>query len=86
MSVKEIRESLQKKQAIIGKDKVIKGLKTGKVKKIFLSSNCSENMSKHIRRYSELSDVEVVDIKQTNVELGVLCKKPFSISTIGIAK
>lgn len=86
MSINEIRESMKKKQLVIGRDKVIKGLKSNKIRKVFLSSNCPEYNNKEIGRYAQFSSVEVVDAKKTNLDLGVLCKKPFSISVLGLLK
>ena len=41
----EIKKNLKSKKLIIGSNKAIKNLKLGKIKKVFLSSNCAENIN-----------------------------------------
>ena len=86
MSVEEIRKIIKEGKAIIGTSEVIKGLKLGKVSKVYLSSNCPLRVKKDIKHYAEISNVDVVQLKQPNDELGVLCKKQFSISILGLNK
>ncbi len=86
MSVKEIKESLKTAHLVIGKEQLIKELKKGKIKKVFLSSNCPQTLKKSLEKYAQLAEAEVSGLKETNVELGVVCKKPFSISVIGLIK
>lgn len=84
--INEIRKLLKQKNIIVGKERTLKNLKLGKIKKIYLSSNCSEELTKSIEHYSKLSKVAVVKLKYPNDELGVLCKKPFSISVLSVPK
>ncbi len=83
-NISEIRKLLKEKNIIIGTDRTLKNLKLGKIKKVYLSFNCSETLSKSIKHYSELSKASVVKLKYPNDELGVLCKKPFPISVLGV--
>lgn len=86
MTITEIKKALKEGKAIIGTSRTIKNLKLGKVSKVFLTSNCPDDVKKDIKYYSKLAKVEVVRLKQPNDELGALCKKPFSISVLSIAK
>jgi large subunit ribosomal protein L30e len=83
-NISEIRKLLKEKNIIIGTDRTLKNLKLGKIKKVYLSSNCSEKTRESIKHYSELSKASVVKLKYPNDELGILCKKPFSISVLGV--
>jgi large subunit ribosomal protein L30e len=85
-NITEIRKLLKSKGILIGMDKAIKNLKLGKIKKVYLSSNCSQETTESLKRYSSLSGAEVVYLKYPNDELGILCKKPFSISVLSIPK
>ena len=85
-SISEIKKALKEEKAIIGTERTLKNLKLGKVSKVFLTSNCPASVKEDIKYYSKLAKVEVVQLKQPNDELGALCKKPFSISVLSIAK
>ncbi|MBW2989914.1 ribosomal L7Ae/L30e/S12e/Gadd45 family protein [Candidatus Woesearchaeota archaeon] len=82
--ISEIRKMLKKKAIIIGADRALKGIRLGKVKKVYLSANCSESLKKTIGHYSKLSRVEIVNLRHPSDELGILCKKPFSISVLSV--
>ena len=81
-SVEDIRKGLERKKIILGTDRVIKNLKLGKIVKVYLSSNCPDDVKEEVKRYK----VEVVELKQPNDELGALCKKQFSVSVLGVSR
>jgi ribosomal protein L30E len=39
-----------------------------------------------IKYYSSLGDLEIITLKRTNEELGVLCKKSYMISVLCLKK
>lgn len=82
----EIRKASEDKILIIGTDVTVKNLKLGKLKKIFLAQNCEATDKDDIMHYASLNEVEVVELTQANDELGVVCRKPFSISVVSIKK
>jgi ribosomal protein L30E len=82
--MKEIKDAIAKKKAVIGKNEVMKALKKGTLKEIILSSNCPENTVKDINHYKQISNIKVKSYKGTAKELGVFCGKPFSIAVMGI--
>ena len=85
-NISEIKKSLKEGKMIIGTERTMKGLRQGKLEKVYLSSNCSEDVKNDIKHYSQLSNVNVVELSQPNEELGVICKKTFSISVLGQLK
>ena len=85
-AIDDIKKIIKEEKAIVGTKEVIKNLKLGKIAKVYVTSNCPAEVKGDIKRYASLSKVEVVQLKQPNDELGVLCKKPFSISVLGLAK
>ena len=85
-SINEIRKIIKDEKAVVGTKEVIKNLKLGKLKKVYLSSNCPSDVKDDILHYADISKAEVVQLKQPNDELGVLCKKPYSISILGLVK
>jgi len=84
--VKEIQSILKSKKAVIGTDKSLKNLKKGKVSAVYITLNCPEEVKEEIKHYSKLSNAKVVELKKSNEELGVICKKPFSISVLSHLK
>jgi len=84
--IKEIKKNMGDKEMIVGTEKSIKELKKGKLKKVFITSNCPEDVEKSIRYYGKLGKAEVVKLSYANDELGTICKKPFAISVLGLKK
>ncbi|MBU2560820.1 MAG: ribosomal L7Ae/L30e/S12e/Gadd45 family protein [Nanoarchaeota archaeon] len=84
--VAEIKKLLKEKKLVIGKDETLKGLRQGKFAKIFLASNCSDELKGDIGHYASIAGVEVVETSIQNTELGDICKKPFSIAVISLLK
>ena len=78
MSLEELRKALKEKNIVFGTERTLKNLKMGKCKKVFLSSNCPEKVRKRIESY----DVIVVELKEPNTELALICKKPHPISVL----
>ncbi|MBW2993772.1 50S ribosomal protein L30e [Candidatus Woesearchaeota archaeon] len=83
-SIAEIKKALETKKAVIGTNRIIKSLKLGKLKQVFLTSNTPEEIKQTIKYYAKANKIKVVQLKQPNEELGTICKKPFAISVLGI--
>ena len=86
MAVSEIKKYLKGSRLILGTNLTIKQLKLGKIFKVFLSSNCSERVKKDINYYCSMSNCSVENLQTPNEELGIVCKKPFSVSVVGLLK
>ena len=86
MTIMEIKKNLKTKKMVLGTELTIKRLKQGKISKVFVSSNCPENVKKDLDYYSDVSQVPVEQLSIPNSELGTACKKPFSISVVGLLK
>jgi large subunit ribosomal protein L30e len=86
MSVEEIKKMLKSTNLIIGAGKTLKALRNNELTKIFLASNSPETLVKDIEHYASLANVEVEKLEIPNDELGVVCKKPFLITCIGMKK
>jgi len=82
----DIKKELAKANVLFGTEEVMKNLKLGKLEKVFLSSNCPNNVKEDINYYADLSGAKVAELDVPNNELGVLCKKPFSVSVLGLLK
>jgi len=82
----EIQKLLKEKKLVIGTNRTIKGLKLGSFEKVFLSSNCPPDIAGSVNYYSKIGKITVIKLKYSNEELGVVCKRPFSISIMGLLK
>jgi large subunit ribosomal protein L30e len=86
MPISEIKNNLKNKRLVLGTGLTVKQLKRGNISKVFLSSNCPESVKKDVAHYSQVAGVEVEDLGIPNTELGTVCKKPFSVSIVGLIK
>ena len=84
--IKLLKSKVQENKAVIGFETVLKQLKKGKLSQIFLANNCPEKTRGDISHYAKLIDVPLVNLGINNEELGVLCKKNFFISVMGIVE
>ncbi len=82
----DIKKSLEDNKLIIGTGLTIKNLRLAKLSKVYISSNTPKDVKDDIAHYSKLNETVVVQLKQDNEEVGVLCKKPFLISVLGVKK
>ena len=83
--INDVRSVLKEKHAVRGAERTLKLLRKGKLKKVFLSANVEGEIKKDILHYSNMAGIQVVELGMTNEDLGTLCKKPFSISVMGVA-
>ena len=82
--LKLLRDRVKAGSAIVGTERVVKALKTGGLNKVFLAKNAAEEAKETIEHYANLANISVVVLGLDNEELGVLCKKNFFISVVGI--
>lgn len=80
----DLKKEIEGKTYITGSKSTLKNLKIGKIKKVYIAKNCPEDISGDIKHYSKLNKCEVVELDENNEEIGILCKKPFPISILGI--
>ena len=85
-AIDDIKKLLKTKKLVIGTGKSIKNLKTGKLSKVYVSKNCPKDIREDIKYYGSLSNTEVIELEETNEDIGIACKKPFFISVVSILK
>jgi large subunit ribosomal protein L30e len=82
----EIKKIIKTKKVVIGTKRTIENLKLGKIEMVLLSSNCPENVINDIVYYAGLGKADTIQVAYPNEEIGVICKKPFSISVLSVLK
>ena len=85
-AIDEVKKIVAEGKAVIGTKEVLKGLKKNTIEKVFISLNCPVSVKKDLQHYASIADAEVVALKQPNDELGIVCKKQFSISVMGLKR
>jgi len=80
-TVEEVKK-LTADKMIVGTDRTLKALREGKLSKIYISANCPDEVKNEINIF----DIETIELKVPNTELGTICKKPYVISILGVLK
>ena len=81
-----LRKLIEDKKVTIGASASTRALKSGALKKLVLASNAPSEQRDSFLRAAGIAGVEVETLSVPNDTLGVMCKKPFSISVLGIKK
>lgn len=81
-----IKKMLKAGNIVIGTERTIKNLKLGRVQEVLLSSNCPARVENNIAYYAGLSNAELYKLDYLSYELGVICKKHFSVSVLALLK
>jgi ribosomal protein L30E len=84
--VQEVKAATDSGRALFGVKETLKSLNKGKIEKVFLAKNTPQDIKEDLEHYCKVAGVEVVVLEQDNEEIGVLVKKNFFVSVIGLAK
>jgi large subunit ribosomal protein L30e len=82
----EIKKLVKEGNIIIGTKDTLKRLKTGKLAKVWMSVNVPSDVKEDFVKYAAMNDVQLVSLSVPNDELGIICKKQFSVSVLSLAK
>lgn len=85
-NIRIIKKVMETGNVVIGTKETIKCMRLGKVATVYVTSNCPNGVNKDLAHYSSISGTAVVQLEQPNDELGIICKKPFAISVLGVLK
>jgi large subunit ribosomal protein L30e len=81
----ELRMAINTGRIYLGSKVAIRELRRGRALMAILSSNCPSETSNEIDDYGKLSSVPVLHHQKDSRDLGILCGKPFPVSTIVIS-
>ncbi len=82
--IQTIKAILEKQKFVTGTKETLKNLMNGRIETAFVTKNCPKEITQSLNKFTGQIKINTLEI--TNKELGVLCKKPFSISVLGILK
>ena len=84
--IKEIKSLLKSGKLVFGVQQALKEIAGNGLNKVYIASNCSEEAVKSIEHAAGFNETEVIRLNIPNEELGIVCRKLFSISVLGIRK
>ncbi|MFT4303911.1 MAG: ribosomal L7Ae/L30e/S12e/Gadd45 family protein [Candidatus Woesearchaeota archaeon] len=85
-TLEDLKKIAQSEQVVFGSNQVIRKLKRGEIKKIFLASNVPAKIEEDIRYNANISGIEIEVIDMPNDEFGMIFKRVHPVLTMGIAK
>ncbi|MBI2565250.1 ribosomal L7Ae/L30e/S12e/Gadd45 family protein [Candidatus Woesearchaeota archaeon] len=81
---RELQLQAAQEKLVFGTKQTLKLSKLGKLAKVIVSKNCQDFVKERLTYYSSISKLEIVQTPYSSEQLGALCKKPFTVSVIGI--
>lgn len=82
MDVEKIIKRALKGKVYLGSKRTIKALKRGEAKLVIVSANCPKKIREKIEKYK--GNVPVLIYPGSNMELGAICGKPFSVASLAV--
>jgi large subunit ribosomal protein L30e len=86
LTTDQLRKLIEEKKVTIGTHATTRALKADGLKRVVIANNLAAPTREAINRYKAVGGVAVEEMSVSNDELGLMCKKPFSISVLGIKK
>lgn len=81
-----IQSAIKVNKVIIGYRRSIRLIKTGSPKLIVIANNLPKKMKDEIEHNAKVGSVQVEIFNSSSKELGVVCGKPFPVSTLVIKR
>ena len=80
--VDEIQSAIKSNKVIIGYNESVNYLKTNTPKMIIVANNLPISIRKELEHNSKISKIKLEVFDSTSRELGVVCGKPFPVTTV----
>ena len=81
---RELRMALNTGRVHLGSKIAVREIRRGRAKIAIVSSNCPERIKETIKNHGKLSNIPVITHSKDSLDLGILCGKPFPVSSIVI--
>ena len=81
---KEIRRVVETGKTTFGFKSTEKNVLTGQAKAIVMSGNLPKSDKEKLNHYAKIAKIPIIAFNGTSLELGNVCGKPFTISTLTI--
>lgn len=83
MSLELLKKALKEDRIVYGFKSTLKNLKNGKTSKVFLARNCPQEFKDAVSKYE---NIEIMELKEPNKEVALVCKKKFPINLLSSVK
>lgn len=80
MTLKDLKKDLKEKKVHYGFNSCMKLVKQGNCSAVYLASNCPKK--DYILKNCKAFGIECFELEESNKEIGVICKKRFSVSVL----
>ncbi|MBT3297594.1 50S ribosomal protein L30 [archaeon] len=84
LNVQIIKQALKENKVLIGNDEVVKTLKLSGLIKVFMARNVAPAIKEDLEHYCKLANVELIQLGQDNEEIGLIVKKGYMVSVLGL--
>lgn len=84
--ISELRKKLTEKKVVIGRNETKRKLMKKELSFIILAKNISDEIKEEFEKICKLTDTQLEITIHTNEELGILCKKQFPVSVLGVLR
>lgn len=81
-----IRSAQRAGTLTIGKETSLRALRQGELEYVFASANAPEQALEDLSHYAGLSETKFSQLNVNAEDLGVVCKKQFAVSVVGVRK
>jgi len=78
----KLKQALKEKNITFGTKATLRKLHQGEVKEVLISSNCPEEAREEIKHNAKLAGATVDELDIPDSEIGMICKKRFSVSVL----
>jgi len=83
---KIIKNAIKENRVVLGYDRTIKEIKTKKPKLVIYANNIPKDKLKNIIYNTKIAKIDVEKYPDDNVNLGLVCGKPFPVSVLVIKR
>lgn len=80
----EIKNVIKSGKVVLGFKRSLKAILYGKAKAVIVASKIPKGYDDDINHYAKLSNIPVIKYPKSSVELGIICGKPFPVTTIAV--
>ena len=77
---------LKEKKVVIGYKQVLRQIKIGNPKIIVYANNLPKEKLEELEHNTKIGNIKTYKFSKDSIELGLVCKKPFSVSVLAIKR
>lgn len=82
--VSDLKKLVTAEKLVLGSERTLKLLRDKKLERVYVSSDCNPETSDQLHYLAGVMEVPVEVVSKTADEIGVICRKPFAVSVVGV--